>query len=67
MKQESLVKLAGGILIALVVLAACTPTAVGESAGESPGAQPGIAVVGRGEAFGQPDEAYVNLGVICIG
>lgn len=51
-----------GLLAALMLFAACTPAAT-ETAVEPAATQKGITVVGRGEAFGQPDEAYVNVGV----
>jgi uncharacterized protein YggE len=61
MKHKPFVKLIVGSLI-VAMLAACMPTT--ELAGDSPEARSGgITVIGRGEAFGQPDEAYVNVGV----
>lgn len=51
------------LLVALAtLLIACTATGVG-TATEAVAPAGGITVVGRGEAFGQPDEANVQVGV----
>lgn len=62
MIQKQLQKLAVLLLIPFMLLAACTPTST-ETAAEPAAAAGGITVVGRGEAFGQPDEANVQVGV----
>jgi uncharacterized protein len=53
----------GFVLVLLMIVAvACTPT---DTAGQSAAAPAngGITVVGQGEAFGQPDQAEVQVGV----
>jgi uncharacterized protein YggE len=55
----------GFVLILLMIVAvACTPTdTTSQSAAQPAVANSGITVVGQGEAFGQPDQAEVQVGV----
>lgn len=62
MIQKQSMKLVVMLLAIFMILAACTPTTT-ETAVESATASGGITVIGRGEAFGQPDEANVHVGV----
>ena len=62
MIQKQSMKLALLLVAGFLSLAACTPTTT-ETAVEPATAPGGITVIGRGEAFGQPDEANVYVGV----
>ena len=62
MFQKTGVKLTILLVALATLLIACTATGV-ERAADTVAPTGGITVVGRGEAFGQPDEAYVQVGV----
>lgn len=51
-----------GLLLA-VLLVACQPNASAPGAAQTATESGGITVIGRGEAFGAPDRAEVNIGV----
>lgn len=50
------------LLFLALVAAACTPSAIQPGASPVADTQGGITVIGRGEAFGEPDEARVQIG-----
>ena len=60
-KEKSFVIVMGLLLAAL--LAACQPTTTAPGAAQAATENGGITVVGRGEAYGSPDRAEVNVGV----
>ncbi len=62
MSHKQIIKSAALLLSSFVFLTACVPAGT-ETAVEPAAATGGITVIGRGEAFGQPDEAYLNVGV----
>lgn len=51
------------LLVMGIVLAACTPAPAQPGAAQVESPAGGITVVGQGEAFGQPDQARVQIGV----
>lgn len=51
------------LLLMALVFVACTPAPAQPGAAQEGAATGGITVVGQGEAFGQPDEARVQIGV----
>ena len=51
------------LMLMVVVVAACTPAPAQPGAAQSESADGGVTVVGMGEAFGEPDQARVMLGV----
>lgn len=61
-KEKSFIIVVLGLLLA-VLLVACQPTAAAPGAAQSATGEGGITVVGRGEAFGAPDRAELNVGV----
>ncbi len=60
-KKEKYFIIVVGLLVALLV--ACQPTTSAPGAAQTAAESGGITVVGRGEAFGAPDRAEVNVGV----
>ena len=51
------------LMLMVVVVVACTPAPAQPGAAQAEAADGGITVVGMGEAFGEPDQANVQLGV----
>lgn len=51
------------LLVMGILLAACAPAPAQPAAAQTDSPVGGITVVGQGEAFGQPDEAHVQIGV----
>lgn len=63
LKGRNLIVVVMMMMLALIV-AACSPAPAQPGAAQEPAAPAGgITVVGEGEAFGQPDEARVTMGV----
>lgn len=60
-KEKNLMIVIALLLVAL--LAACQPTTSAPGAAQAATESKGITVVGRGEAFGAPDRAEINVGV----
>lgn len=60
-KEKRLIVVIGLVLAALLV--ACQPTTTAPGAAQAAEESGGITVVGRGEAFGAPDRAEINVGV----
>lgn len=62
LNRKNLVLVVIAMMMAMVV-AACTPAPAQPGAAQVDAATGGITVVGEGEAFGEPDEASVEIGV----
>lgn len=60
-KEKNIMIVIGLLLVALLV--ACQPTTTAPGAAQAGADSGGITVVGRGEAFGAPDRAEVNVGI----
>jgi len=60
-KERSFIIVVGLLLVALLV--ACQPTTSAPGAAQTTTESGGITVIGRGEAFGAPDRAEINVGV----